>query len=100
MIFCALPAMSPTVTLSWAVQMVSVISDVPDFSNDYGTRVLRAPAEAEAGAWDALLALPGGSPFMRPEYLAALHDRDWATRDTGWTPQFVTLWRDGELQAA
>jgi hypothetical protein len=37
---------------------------------------------------------------MRHEYRAALHDSGSATRETGWTPQFVTLWRDGELQAA
>jgi predicted N-acyltransferase len=69
-------------------------------SNDYVTRVLRAPSEVDAGAWNALLALAGGSPFMRHEYLAALHDSGSATRDTGWTPQFVTLWRAGELHAA
>jgi uncharacterized protein len=80
--------------------MVSVISDVPDFSNDYVTRVLRAPSEIEAPAWNALLARAGGSPFMRHEYLAALHDSGSATRATGWSPQFVTLWRDDELQAA
>jgi len=73
---------------------------VPDFSNDYVTRVLRAPSEIGAGAWNALLALAGGSPFMRHEYLAALHDSGSATRETGWTPHFVTLWREGELHAA
>jgi len=80
--------------------MVSVISDVPDFSNDYVIRVLRAASEIEPDAWNALLALAGGSPFMRHEYLAALHDSGSATRETGWAPQFVTLWREGELQAA
>jgi uncharacterized protein len=80
--------------------MVSVISDVPDFSNDYVTRVLRAPSEIDATTWNALLALAGDSPFMRHEYFAALHDSGSATRETGWTPQFVTLWRDGELHAA
>jgi predicted N-acyltransferase len=99
MIFCALPAMSPTVTFSWAVQIVSAISDVPDLSNDYRTRVLQ-PAELDAGTWNALLALAGGSPFMRHEYLAALQDSGSAVPDTGWTPQFVTLWREGELHAA
>ncbi|MFI4927110.1 MAG: GNAT family N-acetyltransferase [Burkholderiales bacterium] len=87
-------------TLSCAVQIVSAISDVPDLSNDYVTRVLATPSEGDAAHWNALLALAGGSPFMRQEYLAALHDSGSAVRDTGWTPQFVTLWRDGELQAA
>jgi uncharacterized protein len=80
--------------------MVSVISDVPDFSNDYVIRVLNAPPDVDADAWNALLSLAGGSPFMRHEYLAALHDSGSATRETGWAPQFITLWRDGELQAA
>jgi uncharacterized protein len=79
---------------------VSAISDVPDLSNDYVTRVLATPSDGDAAHWNALLALAGGSPFMRQEYLAALHDSGSAVRDTGWTPQFVTLWRDGELQAA
>jgi predicted N-acyltransferase len=62
--------------------------------------VLPSASEIDAAPWNALLALAGGSPFMRHEYLAALHDSGSAARDTGWTPQFVTLWRDGELEAA
>ncbi|HEY0825834.1 MAG TPA: GNAT family N-acetyltransferase [Ramlibacter sp.] len=73
---------------------------MPDLSNDYVTRVLQAPSDIDAAAWNGLLALSGGSPFMRHEYLAALHDSGSAVRETGWTPQFLTLWRDGELQAA
>jgi hypothetical protein len=73
---------------------------VPDLSNDYVTRVLATPAGVDAKEWNTLLALAGGSPFLRHEYLAAMHESGSAVRDTGWTPQFVTLWRDGELQAA
>ncbi|HET8748150.1 MAG TPA: peptidogalycan biosysnthesis protein, partial [Ramlibacter sp.] len=73
---------------------------MPDFSNDYVIRVSREASEIEAGAWNALLALAGGSPFMRHEYLAALQESGSATRATGWSPQFVTLWREGELHAA
>lgn len=73
---------------------------MPDLSNDYVTRVLATPSDADAKQWDALLALAGGSPFMRHAYLAALHDSGSAVRDTGWQPQFVTLWREGELEAA
>ncbi|HVE52430.1 MAG TPA: GNAT family N-acetyltransferase [Ramlibacter sp.] len=74
--------------------------DVPDPSNDYVTRVCGAASELDAGAWDALLARAGGSPFMRHAYLAAMEDSGSAARDTGWSPQFVTLWRDGGLHAA
>jgi predicted N-acyltransferase len=73
---------------------------VPDLSSDYVTRVTSSPGGIEAQAWNALLARAGDSPFMRHEYLAALHASASAVRDTGWTPQFLTLWRDGELEAA
>ncbi|HEX2545162.1 MAG TPA: GNAT family N-acetyltransferase [Ramlibacter sp.] len=73
---------------------------MPDLSNDYVTRVLGAPSEIGAREWNALLARDGGSPFMRHEYLAALHESASAVARKGWTPQFVTLWRDGELHAA
>lgn len=72
---------------------------MPDLSNDYVTRV-HAPPDVDARAWNALLAHAGGSPFMRHEYLAALHESESAVADTGWTPRFLTLWRDGELHAA
>jgi len=72
---------------------------VPDLSNDHVTRV-HAPSEIARDAWNALLALAGGSPFMRHEYLSAMHESGSAVRTTGWTPQFLTLWREGELVAA
>jgi predicted N-acyltransferase len=73
---------------------------LPDKANDYVTRVLRAPGELPAAAWNALLALAGGSPFMRHEYLDALHASGSATAASGWDPHFVTLWRGETLQAA
>lgn len=70
-------------------------------SNDYVIRVLASPLEVNATDWNALLALqPHTGPFMRLEYLAALHESGSATPATGWTPRFMTLWRDGELHAA
>jgi predicted N-acyltransferase len=69
--------------------------------NDYVTRVLDAPGAVEASQWNALLAEQAQpTPFMRHEYLAALHDSRSAIPRTGWTPRFVTLWRGGELHAA
>src|SRR6478735_2091405 len=100
MIFCALPAVSPTMTFNWAVQIVSAMKPLPDRANDYVTRVLRAPGEVPAEAWNELLAQGGGSPFMRHEYLHALHSSGSATADSGWDPHFVTLWRGDVLQAA
>ena len=73
-------------------------------SNDYVTRLLASPLDVDAAAWNALLAAqsPGAapSPFLRHEYLAALHESGSAAPDTGWTPCFITLWQNGELAAA
>ncbi|MDZ7591017.1 MAG: GNAT family N-acetyltransferase [Rubrivivax sp.] len=64
-------------------------------------RVHEDPATLDAGAWNALLdAQAAPTPFMRHEYLAALHASGSAVPETGWAPQFLTLHRGGELQAA
>ena len=71
---------------------------------DYVIRVMDSPLEVNAGAWNALLALQtaGGvmNPFMRHEYLAAMHTSASASPKTGWTPRFMTLWNGDELAAA
>ncbi|HEY8049905.1 MAG TPA: GNAT family N-acetyltransferase [Ramlibacter sp.] len=70
-------------------------------SNDYVIRVLGAPGEADARAWNDLLAMQEEpTPFMRHEYLRALHESKSAVPRAGWTPRFITLWRDAELHAA
>jgi len=67
--------------------------------NDYVIRMCATPAEIEAHDWNALLAAQDApTPFMRHEYLAALHDSGSATARTGWTPSFLTLWRGGTLR--
>jgi len=64
-------------------------------------RVDDAPAALPAGAWDALLARQARpTPFMRHAYLRALHESGSAVAATGWQPQFVSIWRGGELLAA
>lgn len=68
---------------------------------DYRIQVHDTPAEIPADAWDALLACQAHpTPFMRHAYLSALHESGSASESTGWEPQFITLWRDQELQAA
>lgn len=70
-------------------------------SNDYVTRVLDSPLALSAADWNGLLALePDPSPFMRHEYLAALHQSGSAVDENGWRPQFITLWLGDTLQAA
>jgi predicted N-acyltransferase len=67
----------------------------------YVTQVFVSPRDIAPSDWDALLSLePAASPFMKQAYLSALHDSGCAQHATGWQPQFVTLWQDGELQAA
>ncbi|PLC04407.1 GNAT family N-acetyltransferase [Variovorax sp. RO1] len=69
--------------------------------NDYVIRVLASPSDIHPQAWNTLLAAqPEPSPFMRHEYLAAMHDSGSASPERGWTPQFVTLWRGDVLEAA
>jgi predicted N-acyltransferase len=64
-------------------------------------RIHGNPSDIDAAAWNGLLALQAApSPFMRHEYLAALHDSGSATPEHGWTAQFATLWRGKTLLAA
>ena len=72
--------------------------------NDYVIRLLDSPLDVASDTWNTLLAAqdPGGvmNPFMRHEYLAALHESGSAAPDTGWTPRFVTLWQGDALAGA
>lgn len=64
-------------------------------------RVDDSPAALPREAWNRLLAAsPRPTPFMRHEYLQALHDSGSAIADTGWQPQFLSLWQGDELLAA
>jgi predicted N-acyltransferase len=59
------------------------------------------PTRIDAGAWNTLLsgqAQP--TPFMRHEYLAALHASGSASPRSGWAPAFITVERAGQLHAA
>lgn len=69
-------------------------------ASDYVIRVLDSPLEVNASQWNKLLAQQShASPFMRHEYLAALHESGCASAPTGWTPRFVTLWLRRESKA-
>jgi len=64
--------------------------------NDYVIEVHDAPLAIAAADWNALLALQSDpTPFMRHEYLAAMHASGSATAQTGWTPRFITLRASG-----
>ena len=68
---------------------------------DYVIGVCDSPADIDAVAWNELLAAQANpTPFLRHEYLLALHQSGSAQPRTGWTPRFITLHRNGQLQAA
>jgi predicted N-acyltransferase len=70
-------------------------------SNDYVIRVVDDPAAIDAAAWNELVdAQPGATPFMRHEYLLALHRSASAVAETGWLPQFLVVAEGDVLIAA
>ncbi len=68
---------------------------------DYRTRIISSLAEIGQPAWDGLLALQAdANPFLSYAFLHALHESGSASEDTGWQPQYLTLWRGDALAAA
>ena len=70
---------------------------------NYVIQIVTDPSAIDAEQWDHLLrqqpdAAP--NPFMRRHYLAGMHDSLSAVEETGWKPQFVTLWAEEQLVAA
>jgi uncharacterized protein len=64
-------------------------------------RVFDDPLQIDSAAWNQLLSLQDApSPFMRHEYLAAMHASGSAVADTGWAPSWIVVQRDGHLLAA
>lgn len=50
------------------------------------------PREIDAATWNALLAAsPQPTPFMRHEWLAALHEQGCASPERGWAPLFLAV---------
>jgi len=70
-------------------------------SNDYVIRVIDHPALVDASQWNALLdAQPSSTPFMRHEYLLAMHESGSAVDASGWEPQFLVMFEADQLVAA
>lgn len=62
-------------------------------NRDYLIRVLESPLALGRDDWNGLLSRQHHpTPFMRHEYLAALHASGCAVPETGWTPRFITAW--------
>jgi predicted N-acyltransferase len=59
------------------------------------------PREIPRQAWNELWKnQANATPFMRHEYLCALHASNSAVPSTGWNPKFITLWQGDKLRAA
>jgi predicted N-acyltransferase len=70
-------------------------------SEDYCTRIVHDLNEVGSEAWNGLLrGAPEANPFVRFEFLQALHDTGCASAHTGWDPHYLTLWRHDQLCAA
>lgn len=50
-----------------------------------------------AASWNALA---GSQPFLSHAFFSALHDTGCASPETGWSPRYLTAWRDGALTGA
>ena len=59
-------------------------------------RVLTSVSEVPREAWDAVVG-PDAVPFLRWDWLNALEASGSATRETGWQPHHLTLWRGARL---
>ncbi len=60
-------------------------------------RVLDTLASVPPDQWNDLAA---GHPFLRHEFLHALHETGCVSERTGWLPQYISLWRDDRLEGA
>jgi predicted N-acyltransferase len=68
---------------------------------NYRTRIVSSLSEIGQPAWDELVAMQAdANPFLSFAFLDALHETGCACAETGWQPQYLTLWRQDQLQAA
>ena len=61
-------------------------------------KVLDSLAAIAPAHWDALANANGGNPTLRHAFLQSMIDAGCTTADTGWLPQFLTLWREVDSQ--
>lgn len=67
----------------------------------YQVRIASSLSEIGQVQWDALVgAQSEANPFLSFAFLHALHESGSACAETGWQPQFVTLWTNDRLDAA
>ena len=59
-------------------------------------KVLDSLASIPAPEWDALASAAGGNPTLCHGFLQSMIDAGCTIAKTGWLPQFLTLWHEGE----
>ncbi len=70
-------------------------------ANNYVIQAHDDPAEIDAAAWNGLLDRQDApTPFLRHEYLTALHSSHSAVAETGWAPAWLTVVHQGQLVGA
>lgn len=68
---------------------------------NYCIRVISSLSEIGRQKWDGLLARQtDANPFLSYSFLDALHESGSADAQSGWMPQFLSVWQGGELAAA
>ncbi|MES2935995.1 MAG: GNAT family N-acetyltransferase [Pseudomonadota bacterium] len=73
---------------------------------NYRTRIVNSLSEIGQKTWDQLLASALRetqaeiNPFLSYQFLHALHESGCASADSGWQPQYLTLWQGENLAAA
>ncbi len=68
---------------------------------DYRTGIVSSLSQIGQSAWDALaLTQPDANPFLSYAFLHALHESGCVSQDTGWMPQYLTIWQGEQLAAA
>ncbi|MDX2218492.1 MAG: GNAT family N-acetyltransferase [Burkholderiales bacterium] len=60
-------------------------------------KILDSLADIPAADWDALT---DGNPTLCHAWLSSLHETGCASAESGWIPQYLTLWRESKLVAA
>ena len=63
----------------------------------YRTRIISSLSEVGPAAWDGLVNTQAeATPFLSYAFLHALHESGAAAADSGWEPQYLTLWQGAE----
>ena len=60
-------------------------------------RIIDTLADVSPADWDALA---GDHPLLSHAFLHTLHETGCASADSGWAPQYLTLWKGAELIGA